>query len=106
MDHLGEIIWTGASGRKYTYFIYPIGTKFIDVPGNYVFAKATPEGHYALYVGETGALSERFDNHHKMPCIERRGATHIHVHKSSDDDEIRRAEEADIIAQWNPPCNG
>ena len=37
--------------------------------------------------------------------IERSGATHIHVHKSSSSAVERRAEEADLVAYWDPPCN-
>jgi len=100
------ITWTGASGKGYTYFIYPIGTEFNAVPGNYIFAKETTPHTYApIYIGQTGNLSERFDNHHKMPCIKRNGATHIHAHTSSEKEEVRLAEETDLIRKWNPPCN-
>ena len=91
--------WKGKSGRVYLYWIHPIGQVFEPVPGNYIFAKATAPGHWVpVYIGETKDLSERFDDHHKMPCIEERGATHIHVHVNN--------EEADLIANYNPPCNG
>ncbi len=59
----------------------------------------------AIYIGETGDLSDRFDNHHRMPCIKREGATHICAHKSSDNESIRKAEEDDVIANYNPICN-
>ena len=107
MDALGTIKWPGISGRSYTYWIYPIGTQFNSAPINYVFAKETePNMYEAIYVGETSDASERSSDHHKMPCIKRHGATHIHVHRGSDDADTRRAEESDIIARWDPPCNG
>lgn len=100
------IIWTGASGVQYKYWIHPIGTDFKAVPGNYIFARETEPGrHSPIYIGETSDLSERFDNHHKMHCIKRNGATHIHVHQSSNVKEERRQEESDLIARWNPHCN-
>jgi hypothetical protein len=103
----GTIVWDGVSGREYTYSIYRIGTQFKAVPGNYIFARETSPRVFApIYVGETSDLSERFDNHHKMPCIYRNGATHIHVHTSYGGAEARRAEEQDIRWKWNPPCNG
>ncbi len=40
-----------------------------------------------------------------MDCIKRNGATHLCTHKSSTDREVRRAEEADLIANYNPVCN-
>lgn len=100
------IEWSGRSGRSYTYYIYPIGTPLKKVPGNYVFARETkPRRWTPIYVGETGDLSERFDNHHKMTCIKAKGATHIHAHASSAVAQERRSEERDIIGKWSPPCN-
>lgn len=107
MAEENTIIWAGKSGREYKYWINPLSEidTFKAEPGNYIFARSSPDGWYAVYVGETEDLSERFDGHHKMPCIER-SATHIHAHTSSRDASVRRAEEADIIARWNPSCNG
>lgn len=101
------IRWTGQTGRKYTYYIYPIGTEFKPEPGNYIFARESSLGEFTpVYIGETGDLSERFDNHHKMPCIRRAWATHIHVHINRDGVQARRSEEADLVDRWDPSCNG
>ena len=106
MADQGTITWPGESGQKYRYWIYDIDTTFNPAPANYIFARKTETGAFApIYIGQTGDISERFDNHHKMPCIKQHGATHIHVHKSDDDEKIRMAEESDLIAKWNPPCN-
>ena len=99
--------WTGKSGHQYRYVIYPIGTSFKAVPGNYIFAReVSPDRYPPIYIGETEDLSERFDSHHKMPCIRREGATHIHVHQNNSGQAARRVEERDLVARWNPPCNG
>ncbi len=100
----GTITFEGQSGRKYTYWIYRKGTSFHASPANYVFTKET-QAHMPIYIGETGDISERFDNHHKMPCIERNGATHICVHKSGDDGDVRRKEESNLVAKYKPVCN-
>jgi hypothetical protein len=101
-----KIIWTGKSGKEYTYWFYKIGTAFDAVPANYIFCKETTENKVrAIYIGETGDLSERFDNHHRMSCIKREGATHVCAHKSSTDEDERRNEERDLIANYDPPCN-
>ena len=77
------IKWVGHSCKEYTYWIYDIDAVFSKSPANYVFAKTTnPDILLAIYIGETEDISERFDNHHKMDCIRRNGATHICVHKS------------------------
>lgn len=81
-------------------------TTFKKIPANYVFAKETkPRTWEAVYIGQTGDLSERFDRHHKMPCIRRNGATHIHTHESSSDESVRQAEENDLIEYNHPICN-
>ena len=101
------IHWTGNSGKKYKYWIHPIGWKFKGGPGNYAFTKETKNGTFVpIYFGETGDLSDRFDNHHKKQCILQHGATHIHVHTSSAVASIRRAEESDLNDKWNPVCKG
>ncbi len=101
------ILWPGRSGKQYKYFIYPLGTSFSAVPGNYIFSKETSPNHYRpIYIGETSDLSERFDSHHKMACIKRNGATHIHVHQTNGGVAVRRAEESDLVSRWKPVCNG
>ncbi len=101
------IIWEGRSGAEYKYWIQSLPPNFKAAPGNYIFAKETKIGTFmAIYIGETGDLSDRFDNHHAMHCIKREGATHIHVHTNSAGDQARRDEESDLIAKWSPTCNG
>lgn len=100
------INWLGQSGEKYLYHIYDLGTQMDAVPANYIFARQTEAGRYVpIYIGQTADISERFDNHHKMPCIRKNGATHICTHKSSTNEKERKAEEADLIAYWSPVCN-
>lgn len=106
MAKLPTIIWTGKSGKQYRYWIHRLPPNFKADSANYIFAKETPNTWVAVYVGETSDLSERFDNHHAMPCIKRNGATHIHVHTTPGGAQRRRDEEADLITQWNPTCNG
>ena len=99
------IIWTGKSGKEYRYLIYEIGTDFRAVAGNYIFSKEdTPKSWVPIYIGQTDNLNERFDNHHKMPCIRRNGGTHIHVHTNERESD-RLAEEKDLIAKGATPCN-
>ena len=101
------ILWPGASGKQYNYWIYEIDTSFKDVPGNYIYAKeASPNQWTPIYIGETESLQDRLtSSHEKLPCIKKHGGTHIHAHTSSSDENVRRAEEADLIEKWDPPCN-
>jgi len=98
--------WEGESGKTYKYGVYKISASFEDQPGNYIFTKETYSGRWLpVYIGETDSLANRLPNHEKLPCVERNGGTHIHVHISSSDEEIRRSEEVDLIKKWDPPCN-
>lgn len=102
----GIIFWEGESGKTYRYEIYGIGTSFKDMPGNYIFTKKANFNQWLpVYIGETDSLKNRLPNHEKLPCVERNGGTHIHVHFSSSDEEIRCSEEVDLINKWNPSCN-
>lgn len=106
MADSGIHVWTGASGQKYRYTVYMFGTVFGPGAANYVFARETRPGQYTpVYIGQTGDLSEPFDNHLAMQCIRLNRATHIHVKLSNAPEEQRRAERSDLIAEWNPPCN-
>lgn len=102
----GIFFWEGESGKTYRYKIYGIGTSFKDMPGNYIFTKKANFNKWLpIYIGETDSLENRLSNHEKLPCVERNGGTHIHVHSSSSDEEIRCSEEVDLINKWNPSCN-
>ena len=101
-----SIYWTGKSGRKYKYWLFPIGTKFQKEPVNFIFARQLKKGYFTpIYVGETEDFIKHFDGHPKLPCLRRNEATHITVHKGSTSDRPRRAEEMDLINNYNPVCN-
>lgn len=101
-----QITWPGQSGRTYDYAIYPIGTAFVDKPGNYLYARQSSAGRWQpTYIGQTSSLRDRLADHERESCAKRNGATHIHVHLSSSSEDVRRAEESDLIAKWQPVCN-
>ncbi len=93
-----EIYWEGLSGKKYGYWIHPIGTTFINSPGNYIYSKETQPGYWQpIYIGQTNSLETRLTSHEKESCAIRHGATHIHTHTSSTNEAIRINEETDLI---------
>lgn len=97
---------TGKSGKKYEFKVYPWGTSFKSIGGLYLVLKKNENGNYGiLYVGQTGDLSERFDDHHKQSCFDRNGKTHIAV-KVEGVEKTRLAIERDLIDNYNPTCNG
>jgi hypothetical protein len=100
------IYWHGASDQEYKYWIVPINAVLKDAPGNYIYAKETGPGKWnALYIGQTSSLRLRLASHEKELLAKRLGATHIHVHLSTQNAGAREAEEADLIANYCPPLN-
>jgi hypothetical protein len=109
MAKLGAMTLTGQSGQKYQFDVYPLTTTFKAVGAVYYISKRTPKqdgggDHSKIYIGQTGDLSDRFDNHHKADCFEKRGANCISVH-TDDDEDSRLTKEADLIDAYKPPCN-
>ena len=100
--------WRGVSGESVTFDIHPMGGDFPDAPGSYIFAKESPIGWNAVYVGETFNLREQLTSlyaHPKYECALRRGMTHIHIHVNNRGADDRKREEFDIIARYRPECN-
>ena len=110
MAKIGTLTLTGASGTKYTFNVYPYDTEFKAIGAVYYISKRTEKtdgsgSHAEIYIGETGDLSERFDNHHKEPCFKKHNANCISIHQESNEDKRLKIEE-DLIDAYNPPCNG
>jgi predicted GIY-YIG superfamily endonuclease len=110
MAMIGTLTLTGESGTEYTFNVYPYSTEFKAIGAVYYISKRTEnsEGkgsHTKIYVGQTGDLSERFDNHHKEDCFIKNSANCKSV--LTEEDEDRRFEiETDLVIALNPPCNG
>jgi len=96
---------TGESGTQYEFQIFPWGTSFNRVAAVYLVLKKQPNQYTVLYVGETEDLKERFENHHKQGCFDRNGKTHIGVLQEGIGTRRLRIE-ADLVANYNPTCNG
>ena len=105
MADTATIEWPGQSGKKYLHYIHPIGTDFPAIGGNYIFCKLNAQGRWApVYIGQTGDFESRFADHHATPCINRNGATHVHVHRN--DNELSRwNEESDLLSNYDTFCN-
>jgi hypothetical protein len=104
-----DLVLTGKSGTKYTFEMYPLDTSFRVVGGVYIITKRTVVSaggsHSLIYVGHTGNLSERFDDHHKADCFKRHGANCIGV-LLEENEQRRLAIEADLLKAYDWPCNG
>lgn len=101
---------SGGSGTSYVFQVYPLDTPFKEVGGVYVISRRTVKldgggNHDIYYVGQTLTLAERFNDHHKAEHWERREANCISV-LVEENERVRLAIEADLIAAFNPCCNG
>jgi len=94
----------GASGQSYDFDVYPWNTSFKAIGAVYTVLKRNAPNFSILYIGQTGDLSERFDNHHQRSCFDRNGKTHIGIHLESS--ESRRFDiETDLVRNYSPTCN-
>jgi len=110
MAKLGTITLKGQSGAEYKFNVYDWGTNFDDIGAVYYISNRYKDNvgawtHTKIYIGQTGDLSERFDNHHKAECFEDHNANAISVHKEENENS-RLILEEDLIEALNPPCNG
>lgn len=94
----------GQSGTTYDFEVYPWGTTFNPVGGLYLVLKKQIANYSILYIGQTGDLSERFDNHHQAPCFNRNGKTHVAV-RGEGSEQKRLAIETDLIRNNKTSCN-
>ena len=93
--------WNGKSGTLYTYHIHPLPVTFeAGQDGNYIYSKKNDEGKWVpIYIGQGDLASRVSDDHHQAACIERRGATHVHVRRNEREND-RTDEEADLLARY------
>jgi len=95
-----QVVWTGVSGKQYTYWVYPRHPGINKALGNYIYAKVVGDRYQAVYIGQ-GDLSVRAtDDHHRTSCIDSKGATSVHMHTNASEAD-RLAEERDLLAN-NP----
>lgn len=107
MNQSDKVTAIGASGRKYDFEVYPWGQPFRPVGGVYLVLKKKPETqptYDVLYVGQTGNLDQRFDDHHNQQCFDRNAKTHLGVRGESAE-QARLAIERDLLGNYKTACN-
>jgi hypothetical protein len=109
MAKIGTLKIEGKSGNEYAFDLYPIDTTFKSLGAVYVITKRVAKSggggsHTFLYVGETGGLDTRFEDHHKQECFDDYGANCIGIHLESSA-RSRTAKESDLHDGHDWPCN-
>ncbi|NQV36494.1 MAG: GIY-YIG nuclease family protein [Candidatus Marinimicrobia bacterium] len=111
MAKLSTVTFAGESGTEYSFNIHPWGTSFKkDYRAVYFITERTQnqDGEYfhtLIYVGHTGDLSTRFDNHHKQVCFNKYNKNCVCVYEEKDEDTRLKIEQ-DLINNYDPSCNG
>ena len=109
MAKIADADFEGLSGSKYGFEVYPFSQAFNEVGAVYIVTKRSLKSdgsgsHEFIYIGQTGDLPGRFDDHHKSACFKKHGANCICVLLSRD--ESRRFQiETDLCRNHNTPCN-
>ena len=100
----------GASGTRYIFDIYPLGTQFYDVGGVYIltreFVNQQREIRYQpLYIGQTKSFLERLTtSHEKWNCAVQHRLNSICA--CVDTNRFSRLiSESDLLKNYNTPCN-
>ena len=92
--------WIGTSKIPYSYSIYKFPVRFNEgQDGNYIFCKLVERKWRPIYIGQ-GDLGKKVTlQHHKLDCIIKNGATHVHVHLNAKEED-RKSEESDLLANY------
>jgi hypothetical protein len=108
MGKIADATFTGRSKKNYDFAVYAWGTEFKALGAVYVITQRTVTDnkgiHKVIYFGQTGDLSERFDNHHKASCFKKNGVNCICILLESNE-KTRLAIESDLIDGNDTLCN-
>lgn len=95
---------------NWTFHVHKIGQTYHAKAGIYAFAGMASNGKWDIhYIGETSDLNDRvgagLNKHHRIDAAKRKGATHIFARLFDGTDDQRRALEAKLRSNYDPPCN-
>lgn len=97
------VFWTGRSGRRYAYYVYPLGRILSAAPGNFIYARLNDRGQWdAAYVGETVDLATITASEGMLAMAREKGATHLHAHLTLGNRDGRVDEQADLQDRFAP----
>lgn len=101
------IEWTGTSGTRYRYYIWPRGAKIEgNPPGNFLHVKVADDGTLApVYIGQTDDLNRRLLSKEEEESVNANQATQLHIRTSYQGEHDRLTEKYDLMACWQPVCN-
>ena len=99
-----------ASGNKYDFWLYPIGTNFKKAAGVYAFARDDGNAWAIIYIGEAEDLKDRLytrlKQHHRYKCaVQDESATHLLTRLVAGGEQARLDLETSLRRHYDPVCN-
>jgi predicted GIY-YIG superfamily endonuclease len=109
MGKEGTQNWKGISGKNYLFEKWAINTNFDEIECVYIYTKLVAVSWKAIYVGQTEHLATRHRQHEtgnndSDKCIQKSGATHLHVFQLKPE-SARRDVETDLLKGYTWTCN-
>lgn len=111
MASFGNILFSGRSGSKYRFHVWPLETRFKPLAGVYfvtrrVYANRNYRvaSHEGVYIGQTSNLAALFETEAMLQRFRKHGANCICVCPIADEGQ-RLATEQDLLASNRTPCN-
>jgi len=109
MKKIGKLSLLGDSDEEYAFDVYPHNTEFKDQPAVYCYTNRYQKDgkwkHKVVYIGHTDDLSTEFYEHPHHDCLQKHSANCIGIHMQEAEKE-RIAIHHDLVAQYDPSCNG
>jgi hypothetical protein len=102
---MSSVMWAGESGRLYRYQVCDLAKPWLDVPGNFILARATENVLTAIYIGQTLSLRERLPAYVEWEVARHAGATHLLSHVNFAGERARVDEAGDLIRAYMPLLN-
>ncbi len=105
-----QLVWNGASGREYSFYVHPVGTAYVEAAGVYLFCTHQNGVYRAVYVGQTDNLNQRLNTglqqHHAWPRGRAAGVTHFGTMLVPGGAHVRLNVETDLRHHINPVLSG
>lgn len=107
MEPLAMTSFTGASGKAYTFAVYPLGATLADFSGVFMFARkpqaVLDTGYSPLFIGHSAELGSHLGRHDKRAAALGQGADCLCVHPADAEDRATIAD--DLLKSHPTPCN-
>ncbi|MEG6505115.1 hypothetical protein [Nitratidesulfovibrio sp. 1201_IL3209] len=107
MEPIAMTSFTGASGKAYTFAVYPLGTPLADFSGVFMFARkpqaVLDTGYSPMFIGHSAELGSHLGRHDKRAAAVGQGADCLCVHPA--DEGERAVIAADLLQSHPTPCN-